>query len=205
MVVVVLLLAAWIFVKLSSFIDWEEVVDALVDKQSRDLGFSFAALSLVAVISLIMAELWSLYPLAIFIVAAAGCVVSIYLHEVDRQVEFYGESYQAACDISNTVSCSSSVKKGSNSMFLGITNSSAGIVYYLVVAFCVLIKIFTDQYWPIVLAFILTAIGVVYSLYLLYFSLSVLRVLCPLCAYVHIFNFILFWIMVDFAEELRWQ
>eukprot|EP00960_Hanusia_phi_P027449 746839-Hanusia_phi.AAC.3 len=54
-VAVVLVLAARIFIKLSSFVDWEEVVDALLDKQSREVGVSFALLTLVAVGSLIIA------------------------------------------------------------------------------------------------------------------------------------------------------
>ena len=51
--------------------------------------------------------------------------------------KFYGESYQAACDISNTVSCSSSMKKESITMFLGITIrfSPLRCSKYLLIAF----------------------------------------------------------------------
>ena len=52
--------------------------------------------------------------------------------------------------------------------------------------------------------FILCFGGMLASVYLLFLSLAVLQLVCPVCMGAHLVNFALLWLAWGLSEEMRW-
>ena len=118
----------------------------------------------------------------IIILAIIGLTISVYGITVERKLA-QDMNYKAACDISDTISCTRPMLSEYNKMF-GISNSLAAALYYGAVLIAAIINI------PLLLMIIVT-IGLVTTLvcaYILYFKV---KSVCLICTSLYLINIIL--------------
>ncbi|MGB8467834.1 MAG: vitamin K epoxide reductase family protein [Candidatus Babeliales bacterium] len=118
-----------------------------------------------------------------FFLALLGIGTCLYLVHVEQQLA-HDRTYKAACDLSDTVSCTRPLLSNYSTLFFGTSNAKMGIVFYAVVAICALLEL------PIL--FVITLLGVsvtVAGAYLLY---GKLHSFCILCTLTYIINILLF-------------
>jgi len=96
------------------------------------------------------------------------------------------------------------MKTPSSTLVLGIRNSSIGLVFYITIIVCVLLRFITAVYFPVWLIFVLCFCAAIVSIYLLQLSLTVLHIVCPLCTGAHLVNFALLWLAWGHSESIRW-
>lgn len=119
----------------------------------------------------------------ILILATIGLLISIYGIMVERKLQ-QDAQYKAACDISDTISCTRPFLSPYGKM-LGISNIWASAGYYIMIIAAVL----ADQ--PQLVMFI-TASGLLVTIgfaYILYFKV---KSLCLICTSLYIVNIALF-------------
>jgi len=105
---------------------------------------------------------------------------------------------------SQQVSFTATMKTPSSTLVLGIRNSSIGLVFYITIIVCVLLRFITAVYFPVWLIFVLCFCAAIVSIYLLQLSLTVLHIVCPLCTGAHLVNFALLWLAWGHSESIRW-
>src|SRR5438105_14304268 len=105
----------------------------------------------------------------IFILAILGLIIALYGITVERALK-QDMQYKAACDISDTISCTRPMLSQYNSM-LGISNSLAAAIYYAIIIALILLQ--QSQ----LLMFVITGglIATAVFAYILYFKI---RSLC---------------------------
>ena len=116
------------------------------------------------------------------ILAMLGLIIALYGFTVERSLK-KDMLYKAACDISDTISCTRPMLSQYNSM-LGISNSLAAMIYYAIII--VLLILEQQQLLMIVLASGLV-VTVIFA-YILYFKI---RSLCLICTSLYLINIIL--------------
>jgi vitamin-K-epoxide reductase (warfarin-sensitive) len=91
--------------------------------------------------------------------------------------------YKAACDLSDTVSCSKTFKSAYASI-LGISNIYVGLAFYTILFILALIGLKK-------LVFIGAIGAVLASLYLGYLQYVKLKIFCPLCTALYVVNLLI--------------
>jgi vitamin-K-epoxide reductase (warfarin-sensitive) len=117
--------------------------------------------------------------ITIVTLAIIGLAISLYGITVERNLQ-QNAQYKAACDLSDTVSCTRPFLS-SYSKLLGISNIWAAALYYSVILILALLNLKT-------LILITACIGVVTSIafaYILYFKI---RSLCLICTSLYVVN-----------------
>lgn len=118
----------------------------------------------------------------IIILAIIGLIISIYGITVERKLQ-QDMNYKAACDISDSISCTRPMLSEYNKMF-GISNSLAAALYYGVVIIAAITNI------PLLLMIVVTT-GLITTLifaYILYFKI---KSVCLICTSLYLINIIL--------------
>lgn len=131
--------------------------------------------------------------ISILILAILGFCISVYTYIVEKKVRAEPE-YHAACDLSDTVSCTKPMKSPYANIFY-FSNALAGMLYYTVIA---LLAAFDLH----LLLQIATALGVCVSAVLAYLLYFKVRALCILCTSLYIVNILL--LAISFANIL-WE
>ncbi len=118
----------------------------------------------------------------IIMLAVLGLLISIYGITVERKLE-QDMNYKAACDISDSISCTRPMLSQYNKM-LGISNSLAAALYYVTVLIAAILNIS-------LLLMIVVTTGLVTTLifaYILYFKI---KSICLICTSLYFINIIL--------------
>lgn len=120
--------------------------------------------------------------LIIIIFAIIGLTISIYSITVERKLA-QDMNYKAACDISDSISCTRPMLSEYNKMF-GISNSLAAALYYGAVIITAIINI------PLLLMIVVTTglITTCIFAYILYFKI---KSICLICTSLYLINIIL--------------
>lgn len=128
---------------------------------------------------------WS--SLGSFLLSLAGLAVSIYL-----TIEHYTASTTLACPDNGVVNCQK-VTSSEQSQFLGLPVALLGLLFFVA-----MVAITLPVAWRSPLPAIrrtrigLTALGVVFVIYLIYAELFLVDAICLWCTAVHIITFALF-------------
>lgn len=117
------------------------------------------------------------------ILSLIGIGVSSYAWVVERKMRS-DAGYKPACDLSDRISCSKPLQSQYSNLFF-ISNSIAGIFFYLLVAFVA----WFDATKTLL---ILTSAGMLMTLFLAYLLYFKIRSLCLVCTSVYIVNSLLF-------------
>ena len=120
---------------------------------------------------------------AILALAALGFVLSLYASYVEKKARTQ-KKYKAVCDISKGASCTAAFTSDYGTHF-GISNSVAGIGFYLVVLALTWYGFALPVFW-------LCAASVAGSAYLAYVLYVKLRNMCVVCSVIYVVNIALF-------------
>jgi vitamin-K-epoxide reductase (warfarin-sensitive) len=115
----------------------------------------------------------------IIVLATVGLLISLYGITVERKLK-QNPQHQAACDISDTISCTRPMLSAYNKMF-GFSNIWASALYYLAIIALALL----DQQQLLMLA---TSAGLLVTIvfaYILYFRI---KSLCLICTALYLVN-----------------
>ena len=121
------------------------------------------------------------YP--ILITAGIGFLISLYTSYIDLKL-MKQKDYKAACDISDTISCTKAFKSGYGSVF-GIPNGAIGIIFYAIVLLLAFFGFANFVFYLSVLSLMASA----YLAYVLHFKV---RAICLVCYSIYIINIVLF-------------
>lgn len=116
------------------------------------------------------------------ILSGAGIAISAYMYFITMQVE-KNPMYKAACDFSETASCTKPIKSRYAKM-LGVPNAIVALAFYVLV----FVLAFFDQTQ---LVLILSAAASLVSIYLAYILFTKVKSTCVLCIAGYIINFLL--------------
>jgi vitamin-K-epoxide reductase (warfarin-sensitive) len=120
--------------------------------------------------------------LSIVILAGIGLGLSLYAYYVERNLD-KNPNYKAACDLSDTVSCSKVIRSPYATLFF-VSNALLGAVYYIVLGLLALINQTT-------LVLVMTALGFLASLGLAYILYAKIKSLCLICTSIYVVNVLL--------------
>ncbi len=120
--------------------------------------------------------------LEIYIVLIFGLLLSVYAFFVEKKIE-KSKLYKPLCDISKKISCTSSFSSKYGSL-AGVSNSLAGIFFYLIVVFLAFIG-------QLNYIFYLAIISVIGSIYLAYIQITKIKSFCFVCSGIYIVNLLL--------------
>ena len=118
----------------------------------------------------------------IYIISIIGFLLSTYAFFVERKIK-KSNSYKPLCDISKKISCTKAFGSKYGSL-AGISNSFAGIFFYLIVFFLA----FFGQLNYI---FYLAIISVIGSVYLAYTQITKIKSFCLVCSGIYLVNLLL--------------
>ena len=118
----------------------------------------------------------------IYIISIIGFLLSAYAFFVERKIK-KSNSYKPLCDISKKISCTKAFGSEYGSL-AGVSNSSAGIFFYLVVVFLAFIG-------QLNYIFYLAIISVISSVYLAYTQITKIKSFCLVCSGIYIVNLLL--------------
>lgn len=117
----------------------------------------------------------------IIFIAVLGLLLSIYAYIIERKLEA-NKKYKAICDINDKISCSRAFESKYGKM-LGISNSTAGIFFYILVII--------NSFFSIKYVLYLAVFSVLGSIILAYLSYVKLKTFCLVCTGVYIINVLL--------------
>ena len=117
------------------------------------------------------------------VIAVIGFLLSLYSYYVEQKIK-KNHNYKALCDINDTVNCSKVAKSKYSHIVDGISNSVAGMLFYVV--------IFALSFYRMNYVLYLSALSVLASLYLGYVQYFKIKGVCIVCSTVYIVNIILF-------------
>lgn len=115
----------------------------------------------------------------IIIIAIIGLAISLYGISVERKLQ-HDAQYKAACDISDTISCTRPFLSPYGKM-LGISNIWASALYYCAI---IILSILNFQMLLLLVSCAGVAVSVVFA-YILYFKI---RSLCLICTSLYLVN-----------------
>ena len=118
----------------------------------------------------------------IYIVPILGLLLSVYAFFVEKKIE-KSKSYKPLCDISKKISCTKAFGSKYGSL-AGVSNSFAGIFFYLIVVFLVFIG-------QLNYIFYLAIISVISSVYLAYTQITKIKSFCLVCSGIYLINLLL--------------
>lgn len=119
--------------------------------------------------------------LPIFIaLATLGFIISLYAYITERKVKD-DPNYKAACDLSDTVSCTKPMQSEYANLFF-ISNSFLGMAFYA----CIATLAFFDAAQLLFFASLMSCVFTCYLAYVLYFKI---KSLCIICTSLYIINF----------------
>mmetsp|Transcript_21816 Transcript_21816/g.72131 ORF Transcript_21816/g.72131 Transcript_21816/m.72131 type:complete len:1350 (-) Transcript_21816:256-4305(-) len=173
---------------------------------SRQVRLSFLWLTSLAVILAVvyytahhLGQVFVPYVLA----AGSGMLLSCYLFHVETNLE-QSPGYSPSCDLSDKISCSKVANSSGSRLFFRTHNSSFGIMFYFfLIALALGFELSPDSYWVLMTMSALALVGLLVSVYLLYLSLWVLRVVCPVCIALHIINLAIWFLSVYITTMQR--
>ncbi len=116
------------------------------------------------------------------VLAVLGLCISVYAYILERKIA-QNPTYKAACDLSDIVSCSKSIRSSYGKLF-GISNALLGIGYYALFLMLLLFQAKITLYVLALLAFLFS----LYLAWLLYFRI---RAFCILCTSTYVVNILL--------------
>lgn len=119
---------------------------------------------------------------SIICVAALGFVISLYAFWLEQKVKREPD-YKAACDISQRMSCTASIKSPYARIFY-FSNSAIGMAYYAFVALLAWLSL--PQ--PLLIA---TMAGVAGSIALAYVLYGKIKTVCLVCTSLYLINIVL--------------
>jgi len=115
----------------------------------------------------------------VVIIAAVGLAISLYGMMVERKVK-QNMQYKAACDISDTVSCTKSFTSPYNKL-LGFSNIVACLLYYVAMMFFGMIG-------NAVAVTVLAWAGLLVTIYFAYILYFKVKTICLICTSLYIVN-----------------
>ena len=118
----------------------------------------------------------------IYIVSILGLLLSVYAFFVEKKIE-KSKSYKPLCDISKKISCTKAFASKYGRL-AGVSNSFAGIFFYLIVVFLAFIG-------QLNYIFYLAIISVIGSVYLAYIQITKIKSFCLVCSGIYIVNLLL--------------
>lgn len=125
--------------------------------------------------------------IALIIISAIGFCISIYAYIVEKKIKVTPE-YKPYCDLSDRISCSKPLKSKYSNLFF-ISNSIAGMIYYLII---IVLNLLNLQK----LLLLTSTAGFLVSIglgYLLYFKI---KSFCFVCTSIYFVNFLIFIIAI---------
>jgi vitamin-K-epoxide reductase (warfarin-sensitive) len=117
--------------------------------------------------------------LSIVILSLCGFVLSLYAYRLERALAA-NPNYQAACQLSEVVSCTKPILSEYGSMF-GVSNGILGLLFYSLMTVAAFVGTMGFVFYASVAACLVS----VYLAYLLAFRI---RVLCPVCVSIYAIN-----------------
>ncbi|MCX5925457.1 MAG: hypothetical protein NT124_04175 [Candidatus Dependentiae bacterium] len=119
------------------------------------------------------------------ILSLIGLTLSLYAYSIEQKIK-NNHAYAAACDLNDYVSCSKPIISGYGSLF-GITNSVAGMIFYVGILLLALLGMHTYLFWAAVAA---CCASVVFA-FILFFKV---QALCLICISIYAINGLLLWV-----------
>lgn len=119
---------------------------------------------------------------SIVFLSALGITISLYGIIVEYRLK-HNQSYRAACDINNMVSCSKAFSSQYNAL-LGISNIYACLLYY-----CAMLCLGLYNY--LCLAMMLSWLGLLVTVYFAYILYGKIKTICLICTSLYVINLLL--------------
>lgn len=141
-----------------------------------------------------------LFPWLLIILGAIGLLASFVL-TVEKMNTLSNPTYDPSCNINPILSCGSVMTTEQASIF-GITSSLFGVVGFSIIAgiggvLLTGVTITANWFWRTMLG--ATALGALFSAYLIFTSIYVITTLCPYCMVVWVVMIALFWYTSTYA------
>lgn len=122
----------------------------------------------------------------IYICCAIGIVVSVYSLYLESRLA-KNPFYKPMCDINDKISCTAALQSD-YSHFLGLSNALLGFGYYGIMFVLSMIHV-------LYIAWVMSAVALIFSCYLAYILAFKIKIFCPLCVTLYIVNGLLFIIL----------
>jgi vitamin-K-epoxide reductase (warfarin-sensitive) len=117
-----------------------------------------------------------------FVLAAIGFCISLYAYLTEKKIK-EDPNYKAACDLSDTVSCTKPMKSEYANLFY-FSNSFLAMLYYISIAVLSFLQL------PLPLL-IITIAGALFSCFLAYILYFKIKALCLVCTSLYVINALL--------------
>lgn len=122
-----------------------------------------------------------------FLLAIIGFCISLYAAITEQKTK-ENPNYKAACDLTDTISCTKPMKSEYSHLFF-ISNSFVGMIYYATIAALAYL------HKPLIIL-IVVAGGALFSCFLAYLLYFKIKALCLVCTSLYIINFLLFFLAI---------